>query len=140
VTAVIVLVDAVPTGLAEILAGLLGANLLRRPEREVLLRPAVIGIEAADAGVAITVRLTERRIEISNGAAIRGSDLRIRADGADLLALSASPLRLGLPDPLTGEGRAILRRVASGRVRISGMLRHPIVLSRFARLLSVSAT
>jgi hypothetical protein len=140
VTAVIVLVDAVPTGLAEMLAGLLGANLLRRPEREVLLRPAVIGIEAADAGVAITVRLTERRIEISNGAAIRGSDLRIRADGADLLALSVSPLRLGLPDPLTGEGRAILRRVASGRVRISGMLRHPIVLSRFARLLSVSAT
>lgn len=138
-SAAIVLVDAEPTGLAEMVAGLLEANLLRRPEREALLRPAVIGIEAANAGVAITVRLTERRIEISNGAAIRGSDLRIRADGADLLALSASPLRLGLPDPLTGQGRAILRRVMRGRVRISGMLRHPIVLSRFARLLSVSS-
>jgi hypothetical protein len=138
VSAAIVLVDAEPTGLAEMVAGLLEANLLRRPEREALLRPAVIGIEAEDAGVAITVRLTERRIEISNGAAIRGSDLRIRADGADLLALSTSPLRLGMPDPLTGQGRAILRRFARGRVRISGMLRHPIVLSRFARLLSVS--
>jgi hypothetical protein len=134
----IVLVDAEPTGLAEMLAGLLEANLVRRPEREVLLRPAVIGIEAADAGVAITVRLSEGRIEISNGAENGGSDLRIRADGVDLLALSASPLRLGLPDPLTGQGRAVLRRVARGRVRISGVLRHPIVLSRFARLLSVS--
>jgi hypothetical protein len=138
VRAAIVLVDAEPSGLAEMVAGLLEANLVRRPEREALLRPAVIGIEAADAGVAITLRLTERRIEISNGAADRGSDLRIRGDGADLLALSALPLRLGLPDPLTGQGRAILRRVARGRVRISGMLRHPIVLSRFARLLSVS--
>jgi hypothetical protein len=134
----IVLVDAEPTGLAEMLAGLIEANLVRRPEREALLRHAVIGIEAADAGVAITVRLSEQRIEISNGAENRGSDLRIRADGVDLLALSASPLRLGLPDPLTGEGRAVLRQVARGRVRISGMLRHPIVLSRFARLLSVS--
>lgn len=134
----IVLTDPEPAGLAEMLAGLLESNLVRRPERAALLGHAVIVIEAADADVGVTVRLARQRIEISNGAATRRADLRIRADGADLLALSGSPLRLGLPDPLTKEGRAILRRVARRHVRISGMVRHPIVLSRFARLLSVS--
>jgi hypothetical protein len=32
----------------------------------------------------------------------------------------------------------MLGAVASGRVRISGLVRHPVALSRFARLLSVA--
>jgi hypothetical protein len=135
VTPEVVLPDAEPSGLARMLAGLLETNLARRPERAGLLRPAVVEIDAADAGVVVTVRLRDGLMQVSNGPASR-PDLRIRASGHDLLALSAAPLRFGLPDPLRREGRAVLRRIASAQVRVSGMLRHPVTLSRFARLLS----
>lgn len=133
---VVVLLDARPTGLAELLAGLLESNLARHPQRAALLRPAVIEVSAADAGVVVTVRVRRGRIEISGDARTARPDLRIRADGRDLLALSDVPLRLGFPDALHPGGRAVLRRIVGRHVRISGMFRHPAVLSRFARLLS----
>ena len=132
----VVLADAEPNGLARMLAGLLEANLARRPERAALLRPSIVEVHAADAGVAVTVRLDRGRVRVSNGSAKPRRDVRVRASGHDLLALSAAPLRLGFPDPFRREGRAVLRRIASGQVRVSGMLRHPVVLSRFSRLLS----
>jgi hypothetical protein len=136
VTTAVVLSDAEPNGLARMLAGLLEGNLARRPERAALLRPAVVQVDAADAGVAVTVRLDGAGVRVSNGTATPRPDVRVRASGHDLLALSAAPLRYGFPDPLRREGRAVLGRIASGKVRVSGMVRHPMVLSRFSRLLS----
>jgi len=136
VTPVVVLTDAAPNGLARMLAGLLEGNLARRPDRAALLRPAVVEVDAADAGVAVTVRLDGGRVRVSNGAAGPRPDVRVRASGHDLLALSAAPLRFGFPDPFRREGRVVLGRIASGKVRVSGMVRHPVMLSRFSRLLS----
>lgn len=125
-------------GLAEMLAGLLRSNLDRHPERSALLRPATIELIAVDAAERANVRLGPGRIEIAAGASGRAADVRVRGASGDLLALSAAPLRLGLPDPLDRDGRAVLVRIVRGRVRISGMLRHPGIVSRFARLLSVA--
>jgi hypothetical protein len=130
--------DAEPSGLAQMLAGLIEANLARDPGRARLLRPSVVAIHAVDAGVAVTVRLSPARVAIANGGAGGRADVRIRAGAQDLLQLANAPLRLGLPDPLTPEGRAVLRGVLWRRVRISGMLRRPAALARFARLLSVA--
>lgn len=131
------------------LAGLLEANLARHPERAALLHPAVVEVEAADAEVAVAIRLAPGRVEVSSVPATgpeaharadgrRRADVRVRADGHDLLALSGAPLRLGFPDPFHPDGRAVLGRIIARRVRVWGMIRHPAVLSRFARLLSVS--
>lgn len=132
----VVLADAEPNGLARMLAGLLEGNLARRPERAALLRPAVVEVDATDVGVAVTVRLDGERVRVSNGTGGPRPDVRVRGSGHDLLALSAAPLRFGFPDPFRREGRAVLGRIASGKVRVSGMVRHPMVLSRFSRLLS----
>jgi hypothetical protein len=136
VTPEVVLSEAEPSGLARMLAGLLETNLARRPDLTALLRPAVVEVDAADAGVVVTVRLESGRVRVSNGPATARPDLRIRASGHDLLALSAVPLRLGFPDPLRREGRAVLHQITSRQVRVWGMIRHPVTLSRFARLLS----
>jgi hypothetical protein len=132
----IVLVDRDPAGLAEMLAALLESNLARDPGRAHLVAPGVVALEAVDAEVSVTVRTAPGVIEIAYGASASGVDIGIRASSGDLLEITAAPLRLGVPDPLRAEGRSVLRRVATGRVRISGMLRHPVRLSRFARLLS----
>jgi hypothetical protein len=134
----VALADPEPNGLATMLAGLIGSNLDRNPQRARLLRGATVELEAVDAGVAATVRLRAGRVEVANGRAGPSLDLQIRAVSHDLLALAAAPLRLGFPDPLHAEGRAVLGRLVRRRVRISGLLLHPVVLSRFARLLSVA--
>jgi hypothetical protein len=134
----VALADPEPNGLAAMLAGLIGSNLDRNPRRAGLLRDCTVELEALDAGITATVRLRPGRVEVANGPGHLPRDLRIFAVSHDLLALAAAPLRLGLPDPLRAEGRAVLGHLVRRRVRISGLLRHPVVLSRFARLLSVA--
>jgi hypothetical protein len=129
--------DAEPNGLVDLVGRLIEANLKRRPERKALLRPSVVELVASDADTAATIVLSAGAIEISNAAGSRTPHLRVVAVADDLLELSTTPLRFGFPDALDARGRSILRRIANRDVRVSGMLRHPIRLSRFTRLLSV---
>jgi hypothetical protein len=134
----VTIVDDDPSAFVRMLAGLIEANLRRSPERSRLLRPATVELEALDAGLAATVRLRPGVVEIAGGHANPGFDVRIRADSRDLLELAAAPLRWGFPDPLRPEGRSVLGAVVRGRVHITGLARHPSVLARVARLLSVA--
>ena len=127
--------DADPSGLASMIGGLIEQNLERDPSRSRLLRPAVASIAAPDAGVAVTLRLEPERVLVADGAG--EAHLRIAASSAKLLELTAAPLRLGFPDALSRQGRAVLRDVLFGRVKIGGMLTHPVRLARLTMLLSV---
>ncbi|MEP7060091.1 MAG: hypothetical protein ABI828_05110, partial [Actinomycetota bacterium] len=64
--------------------------------------------------------------------------VRVRADSALLLGIAGAPLRFGLPDMFTSPGRAVLADILRGRVRIRGLFRHPLLVSRLTRLLSAS--
>jgi len=132
-----VLVDREPSGLATMLAGLIGQNLERDPKRRRLLHPVLVSITAPDAGVSVTLRIEPERVEVADGADPT-AELAIRADSSQLLALTSAPLRFGLPDPLRPAGRAVLRDVLAKRVRIDGMVAHPRVLARVSSLLSVN--
>jgi hypothetical protein len=131
-------VDDEPNGLADLVGRLIEANLDRHPERRSLLRPSVVRLSASDAGVEVTIRISERAVEVANGPTERRPHLRVLAGSNDLLDLAGARLLLGLPDPFHPTGRRIVGRLASGDVRVSGMLRHPVRLSRFTRLLSVA--
>lgn len=129
--------DETPSGLASMLGGVIDANLEAHPDRRRLLGRGVVGIVAPDAGVAVTLRLAPGHVTVADGILGR-PELVIRTDSETLTDLTSVPLRLGFPDPLTSEGRAVLGRLRSGRLRIAGMLRHPGLLSRLSRLLSVA--
>ncbi len=60
------------------------------------------------------------------------------ADSGRLLDLTTAPLRFGLPDVMTSEGRAVVRDLLVRRLRIGGLLRHPLRLARLTQLLSVA--
>ncbi len=132
------LLDPEPNGLAEMVAGLIEANLRRHPARRSLLEPAVIALTAPDAGVSVTIGLAPGRVTVSNGEHPGRADLRIRADSATLLDLAAAPLRFGLPDVLSAAGRRVVGKLLAGRVGIAGMIRHPGKLARLNKLLSVT--
>ena len=128
--------DEPPSGLASMLGDLLGQNLARHPERAALLARAVSSIEAPDAEVAVTISLTPMAIVVAEGVDARAT-VHVRAPSDRLLALVASPLRFGLPDLFSAEGRAVATDLVRGRLRVRGLVRHPRQVARLTRLLSV---
>ncbi len=129
--------DAEPNGLARMLATLIEQNLTRDPARRRLLRPAVVTLTATDAGVGVTLRIGHGEVEIVNGTDPH-PQLGVSTDSLRLLELAAVPLRLALPDVLTPRGRTVIASLLRGRLRVRGLLRHPLLLTRLNRLLSAA--
>ena len=135
----VVYADEEPNGLAAMVGGLIEANLRQHPERRSLLRPAVVELAAADAGVSVRIALSPGRVSVSSGSSRSARPgVRVLADSDSLLLLSSAPLRFGLPDPLARDGRRVLAKVLRREIRISGLVAHPLTVARFGRLLSVA--
>jgi hypothetical protein len=129
--------DGEPNGLAAMIGGLIEANLEAHSERAALLRPALVGIVAVDAGVALTLRLAPGRVTVGNGLSGR-TQVVIRTDSETLADLTSVPLRFGFPDPATPAGREATRKLLKRRLKVQGLPRHPGIVSRLNRLLSVA--
>jgi hypothetical protein len=131
----VVYADASPSGLAAMLGSLIDQNLAREPGRRRLMRRSVFAIEAPDAGVSVTLHVAPTGVRVADG--IDGSaQVRVRADSARLLAIAGAPLRFGLPDVLSAQGRDVIADIARGRVRITGLIFHPVLVARLTTLLS----
>ncbi len=131
--------DPEPNGLAAMVGGLIEANLRQHPERGSLLRPAVVELVAADAGVSVRIALSPGRVSVSDGSRRPGrARVRVWAESDALLLLSSAPLRFGLLDPFSRDGRRVLAKVLRREIRISGLVAHPLTVARFAKLLSVT--
>ncbi len=126
-----------PSGLASMVAELIEQNLARAPERHALLRSSVAVLDAPDADVTVFLRIAPGEVRIGDGD-VPDAHLRIRADSGRLLDLTTAPLRFGLPDLLSPQGRSIVRDLLAGRLRIHGLARHPIRLARLTEVLSVA--
>ncbi len=130
--------DPDPNGLSSMIGGLIEANLRANPDRAELLAPSTVELTANDAEVSASIHISPVGVTVANQPGSSRVDLGVRAASSDLIALSAMPLLFGLPDPLRREGRAIIGKVLRGRIRVSGLVRHPVKLTRLTRLLSVS--
>ena len=126
-----------PSGLASMLAELIRANLSTDPGRAALLRPSVVVLDAPDAEVTVFLRIAPDGVRVGDGE-VPDAHLRIRADAARLLDLTNVPLRFGFPDVGRQEGRAVVGDLLARHLRIRGLLRHPVRLTRVTRLLSVA--
>ncbi len=120
------------------IGGLIQGNLDAHPQRTALLSsPATYAIVAPDVDVAVSIRLSGGSVTVRNGVVGR-PDIVITADSDALLGLSSVPLRFGLPDATTKEGREVTRKLLKGELRLKGLLLHPLKLARLNRLLSVN--
>jgi hypothetical protein len=133
----VTVVGSEPSGLATMLVELIEQNLERDPGRRRLLRPCVAMLRAPDADVTVHLRIEPDRVRVGDGD-VPDAHLRIRADSERLLALTNAPLRLGLPDPTSAEGRSVLLDLLLRRVHVGGLIRHPLRLVRLTSLLSVA--
>ena len=137
-TVTVSFLDPEPNGLATMLGGLIQANLAAHPEREALLAkgPATFGISAPDVGVAVSIRLIPGRVQVRNGI-VGKPDVRVEADSETLVGMSSVPLKFGLPDVMTKEGREVNRKLLKRELRVRGLLLRPAKLARLNKLLSV---
>lgn len=130
--------DAEPGGLALMMGGLIEGNLVAHPERESLLAgTATYSIRATDVGVEVSIRLAPGTVLVRNGVVSR-PDILVETDSDTLMSLSSVPLKLGLPDAMTKEGREVNRKLLRKQLRVKGLLRHPGKLARLNKLLSVT--
>ncbi len=97
-------------------------------ERGVRHRPALAHTLSAEIELAIDepyppVRIVfrDRHVLVEDGPG-RTPDLRISGSLPDLVSLMVVPLVRGVPSPIRGRGRAMLGRVAQGRVKVEGRL------------------
>lgn len=128
--------DAGLDGLADMVADLLDGNLVGDPERARLLagRTWRVGVHVPEAESRFALEVGEGRLTMT------GSDggfcaLAITADGDTLIELPSLPLVAGLPDPRRAPARAVIAKILRRQLRIRGLLRHPVLLTRVLRLL-----
>lgn len=128
---------AEPGGLAALISGLVEGNLVAHPNRSRLLRgpPRHVVIRASDAGAHAVLVLGGGRVSVGHELPA-DPHLVVSADSATLLDLTRARLLAGLPSPADPLGRALLRKLATGRLRIKGVRRIRL-LTRVQRLLSV---
>ena len=133
----VTVVSPEPSGLASLVADLIEQNLERAPERHGLLRPSVVVLDAVDAEVTVFLRIEPHDVRVGDGD-VPDAHLRIRGDAERLLGLTAVPLRFGYPDVFRPEGRAVVGHLLRRRIRVGGLLLHPIRVARLNELLNVA--
>ena len=125
-------------GLGAIVADLLSDNLAANPSLEKLLQ----GKRWA-ASIAVPEAESEFRTILGEGTiavdvASVSPALRITTDGDTLIGLPEVPLIAGLPSPLTASGRDLIKKLLKGELKIGGLLRHPVKVTRALRLLNTA--
>ena len=125
---------AEPSGITELIDGLVRQNLRRDPTRR-LLPVDVVTIEAVDADVAVSIRPSPGGIAVVDGRD-PGARVVVSAASTLLLELAGAPLRFGLPDAFTHDGRALIADLLTKRIRVRGLIRHLGTVRRLTMLLS----
>jgi hypothetical protein len=125
-------------GLACMLAELLKENLQNPAKRWILeSMHGRVGIVARDADVAMTIDMGDGRVAIHDGL-LPSRDLTITTDSEKITSLSLLAVKFGLPVFHDEAGRAVVKDLLSGVVKIDGLLRHPVLLTKLTLLMSVN--
>ena len=129
-------------GFRALVESLLETNLLRYPERAMLIRRReTAALVATDAGVAVTIQMLPGAAHAPGSVVVHdgedpGAEIAVYAGSMALLELAGTPLRFRLPDVLTPTGRDVLIQIARRRIRVRGLVRHLGTVRRLSILVS----
>ncbi|GAC1415742.1 MAG: hypothetical protein NVSMB57_11200 [Actinomycetota bacterium] len=125
------------SGLAQMLADLIRANIERDPARAKLLEnvSGTINVIARDADVEVGLEFACNQLHVFSQP-FRKAGLDIITDSETLLDLSNVPLLFGQPDLRTKAGREVFLKMTRKTLRVKGLWAHPFLLGRLQRLLS----
>jgi len=128
-----------PSAFAEMLGGLIEANVLARAEKkkDFDILKARVGIWVTDIDEGVTLVFDAGRLTVYNGLEPKRT-ITIRAEAATVMSLSNLKIGvLGLPVYYDGVGRDVALKLLRGKLQIEGMLPNIATLNRVTRIFSV---
>ena len=137
-TQIIIDKDAHDNGLANMIKDLLTQNIARHPKREKdanALNGNII-IDAKDIDVSLTLVCKKGEIHVKDGV-IKPYKLKITTTSDNIMKLNMLRIRFGLPYYFDKTGREVLAMLFGGKLKIKGLLAHPIMLTHITKLFSV---
>lgn len=93
-------------------------------------------IDLSDIETAISLHFNRGSLTIEPGVS-PGAAIHIRTSSDQVVDLSVLNIRWGLPYYFNQAGRNVLGLIFSGKIRIKGLLTHPILLTRLTIVMSV---
>jgi hypothetical protein len=126
-------------GLANMVADLIRANVESSPHKARVFSRLVgsVGLSATDAEVSLTLVFSRGSCVVLDGIAA-GVDTTVTTDSESILEMSNVNLVGGLPFLFDAAGRGIVKKAFRGTIKIRGLARHPVTLTRLAIVLSVN--
>jgi hypothetical protein len=126
--------------LTGLLADLLTANLEDNPAcvNDFNRLRLDVGIDAVDAESQVTLEFQAGKLTVHNG--LNAPGMIIISDVETLLAITNINIKYGLPWYFDRTGLDVLGKLLRRELRIKGMLRHPIALTRLTKVMSVAKT
>ena len=128
-----------PSAFAEMLGGLIGANVGARSEkkRDFDTLVARVGIWVTDIEEGVTLDFNAGKLTIYNGLE-PGRKITIRAEADTVLRLTNLKIGpFGMPVYYDEVGREIASKLLRGKLKIDGMLTNVATLNRVTRIFSV---
>jgi len=131
--------EAKDVGLAEMVFNLIRQNLEQKPQKLPSFQAldSNVVIVARDIDITVSLAFKGGKLTIYHGI-IGKADLKIIADHDAILDLSLVNILKGLPNFFDETGRAILKKLFLGNLKIEGMLRHPLQLIYLTKIFSVN--
>jgi hypothetical protein len=132
---VVVPEDAV--GLPRMLADLVIGNLERDPARaDLLAEPGSVNLTVSDVDITLGLLFGDGKLEITDP--LDDPELTFDMDSERLMAITAVPLRFGMPDQLTKDGRQVSGWLLNGTIKVKGLPKQLPLMIRLQRLFTVS--
>ena len=128
-----------PSAFAEMLGGLIGANVTSRPEKKQDFDTLVarVGIWVTDIDEGVTLAFDAGKLTVHNGLEPNRT-ITIRAEAETVMSLSNLKIGLfGMPVYYDEVGRGVAAKLLQGRLKIDGMLSNIATLNRVTRIFSV---
>lgn len=125
---------------AQMLGGLIEANVISRPEKlkDFHNLKARVGIFVTDIQEGVTLNFDGGHLLVRNGLE-EGRDVTIRAEADTVMLLSNVRIGFaGMPNYLDATGREVAAKMLTGRLRIEGLVGNLTTLNRVTRLFSVA--
>jgi hypothetical protein len=128
-----------PSAFAEMLGGLIDANVSARPEKKQDFDTLIarVGIWVTDIDEGVTLVFDAGKLTVYNGLE-PGRTITIRAEAETVMSLSNLKIGpLGVPVYYDEVGRGVAAKLLRGKLKIEGLLPNIATLNRVTRIFSV---
>ena len=125
-------------GMAVMIADIIKGNLEEKPRREKDFNALKGNIYmcAQDAEVDMTLVFNKGNLSVHDGK-VGKPKISIITDSSTMLDLANISIRFGLPYYLDSTGIGVISKLVTRKLKIKGLISHPVKLTRFTKLMSV---